>query len=457
MELLENANDYENEWGHTKNGPSQVSTHVPKADDSFASSAGSVFTPVEEQKITHTICSPHELTQTRSSASISLDVDPADPGARPTDPPPDVIQSTQHNWAPSDSGSAPATQRADRTIDTEHGAKRFDPYTNEQTLVYINEMFLVVDTLMDTIMANTHKTKGKQPSQLDTLDTMFTDIYGYSPLKVTHFWKSLFSYVPNGKTRRWQDNLTPRQEEWLRIITDNYSNQVASCDEDLNPPTINTNQREVWPARGEDLDHWKHFQERVARQTYAEAQFVLKLPDIERIHPKDRVKLGSNSRLFGNTILMASREWFDPVRKKFKFFWNWKLSQDHPLAPFRNRIIKTGSHIFNLHMDKTEVAVLSSLNIMSPENSTFQNLPQIWDHNHTLMKILAHYLISIKVDPDERIPELLSVMPKVRHMSMWYSNVIRNMRADPSSMDRTLQDLQNSGNRPPNMGALNKG
>ncbi|CAL1542624.1 unnamed protein product [Lymnaea stagnalis] len=350
--------------------------------------------------------------------------------------------NTEDVQASSSSGGSHGNQGDEPPREQQSSHDRFDPYTNEQTLVYINEMFLVVDTLTDTSLSSSQNLlKGKSTSELDAIDNMFTNIYGYSPLKVNHFWRSLFSYMPRGTTERWQGVLTSRQEEWLKDVTNNYANQVVACDEELNPPTVDTNKCELWPVRGEDTDHWKHFQERVARQTYAEAQFVLKLPDIEEIHPKDRVKLGNNTRLFGNTILMASKEWFDPVRKKFKFFWNWKLPQDHPLCPFRNRIIKTGSRIFNLHMDRTEVALLSALNIMSPENATFQNLPSIWDYTHTLMKILGHYLSTINVDPDDRIPELLSVMPKVRHMSMWYSNLIRNMRADPSSMDKTLQDL----------------
>ncbi|XP_005095909.2 uncharacterized protein LOC101854010 [Aplysia californica] len=320
--------------------------------------------------------------------------------------------------------------------------RSFDPYTNEQTLVYINEMFLVVDTLTDSSCSPSGRpARSKSSTELDALDSMFTNVYGYSPAKVTQFWKNLYSYMPRIDPERWCSILTPGQLDWLNDITHSYVAQVEACDEDTNPPSVNTNQMEIWPPRGEDTNHWKHFQERVARQTYAEAQFVLKLPGMDKIHPKDRVKLGNNTRLFGNTILMASREWFDPVRKKFKFFWNWKLPQEHPLSAFRSRIVKTGSRIFNLHMDRTEVALLSALNIMSPENSTFQNLPQITEHTQTLMKVLCYYLSTINVDPDDRIPELLSVMPKVRHMSMWYSNLIRNMRADPSSMDKTLQDL----------------
>ncbi|RUS87669.1 hypothetical protein EGW08_004592 [Elysia chlorotica] len=234
--------------------------------------------------------------------------------------------------------------------------------------------------------------------------------FNYSPRELTHFWCVLATAAvksdPEQKTIK-------ENQTWLPQIRKAYAEQLKTCGQGLKAP-LNALESEIWPAKGQDADQWRHLQEDIARQTFAETKFVLNLARHEGFLPAGLVKLTLDSGLFSNTILMSSREWFDKDLGAFKFFWNWKLPSDHPLVSFQNKIVVLGKRISDLNMDDSEVSLLSALNIANP---------------------------SIGACPSERIPKLFSVMAPLRHMSLWFSNLIRNMRADPCSLDKTLHNL----------------
>ncbi|GFO27501.1 retinoic acid receptor rxr-alpha [Plakobranchus ocellatus] len=318
----------------------------------------------------------------------------------------------------------------------------FDPYTSEETFHDINKIFLEVDVLEESV---TIKDRLINPAR----EAIFKQVYNYSPREIAHYWNEVAKVDLKFKQLTgFQKPLAEalkfslEQEKWLTQFVQAYVRQLEICDEELHPPVVDTNEQESWPPRGQDFNHWCHLQERIARQTFAEAQYVLRLAETEDVLPSKLAELSDNNcRLLGNTILMASREWFDPVGKKFRFFWNWKFPDNHPLAPFRKQVSCLGRRIFNLHMDVSEVALLSAMNIANPYNFDLEHQNQCLDYTSTLVHLLSCYLHSVNVSPSDRIPELLSVMAPLRHMSLWYSNLIKNLRADPGSLTRTLQTL----------------
>ncbi|GFR73807.1 hypothetical protein ElyMa_000413700 [Elysia marginata] len=146
-------------------------------------------------------------------------------------------------------------------------------------------------------------------------------VHGFCDVIISEFWRNLATDCKHQE--REEPDLSEQYNTWSHHIRTAYAQLLHTCEEGLDSTA---EQQKVWPARGHDSDHWRHLQERIACQTFAETQFVLNIAKID-------------------------------------------------------------------------------------------------------------------ICPSERIPELLSVMAPLRHMSTWYSNLIKNMRADPNSLDKTLHQL----------------
>lgn len=98
-------------------------------------------------------------------------------------PPERVLSFTENDVENEASGSK---ESSGNSSTEQEGKYTFSPYTNEQTILCINEMFMVVDTLADVISSSVKRTpKDKICTELETLDEMFTSAYEYSPLKVS--------------------------------------------------------------------------------------------------------------------------------------------------------------------------------------------------------------------------------------------------------------------------------
>lgn len=245
----------------------------------------------------------------------------------------------------------------------------------------------------------------------------------YSLQSTQNYWKRQYPFDPMFR-------MTDEDRLVLKKIVSSFSTMRSFYDETNLHSVMNTNKEEHWPKMGRNQkNHWNHVQERIVRNVRAFVEFCVNIPGFDQLDANDRHDLCQAGN-FMSAELLFSTEWYDPVQKKFQYFWNWTLSPDHPLYLFKLHLLQAGDAINKLHLTPVEMALTIALSCISADMMFLKDPEAIEKIRRHLVFLLQQHLAEQGVNPNERLTEIFSVIPMARHISFWHIQLMKNMRVD---------------------------
>ncbi|KAH9507199.1 hypothetical protein Btru_056610 [Bulinus truncatus] len=189
----------------------------------------------------------------------------------------------------------------------------------------------------------------------------------------------------------------------------------------------------------DQFDHWHHIQRRIARHVVAGQRFCRNIPGYFKLDIQDRISLGKHVG-FGLMVLIACTEFYDSEYRRFKYIWNWTMPMQNPLYSYKLHLLSLGDRIHDIEMDRTEASMLCAISMTSIDCPGLLKPDIVCVVRDVLIDALEAH-IATKSDSTQRLQELLSIMPQVRLMTVWYNNLMKKMSV-PSDL------IANKGNKP---------
>ncbi|RUS84791.1 hypothetical protein EGW08_007475 [Elysia chlorotica] len=191
------------------------------------------------------------------------------------------------------------------------------------------------------------------------------------------------------------------------------------------------------------LEHWHLIQKRIARHVVAGQRFCRNIPGYFKIDIQDRISLGKHVG-FGLMVLIACTEFYDPEFKRFRHIWNWVVQMQNPLFSYKVHLLQLGERVHGLGVDSTEAAMLCAISMTSVDTDSTEAAmlcaismtsvdcpdlvkPNIVCHVRDILIGSLEAYMAAKQAPPDRLAQLLSIMPQVRLMTVWYNNLMKRM------------------------------
>ncbi|XP_059164712.1 uncharacterized protein LOC131947508 isoform X2 [Physella acuta] len=293
----------------------------------------------------------------------------------------------------------------------------------------INRIFLGIDNSCETYGCNC--ARDGQDTRDDGAIVSSISPDEFSP-EISHkYWHS---FQPN--------TYVPMTAERSKIIED-----VLDAFDNLQKTYV-TNEPEYVNKKmpHDQLEHWHHIQRRIARHVVAGQRFCRNIPGYFKLDIQDRISLGKHVG-FGLMVLIACTEFYDPEFKRFKYIWNWTMPMQNPLFSYKVHLLSLGNRIHEIQVDKTEASMMCAISMTSIDCPGLIKPGIVCLVRNVLIDALEAH-IAAKPDSSDRLQKLLSLMPQVRLMTVWYNNLMKKMSL-PSEFiksNKTSEGTENSAN-----------
>ncbi|XP_055880492.1 uncharacterized protein LOC106057102 isoform X4 [Biomphalaria glabrata] len=294
----------------------------------------------------------------------------------------------------------------------------------DSTLLHeINRIFLGID--------NSCSTYGCNRSEIDRSRTEDGTIYAllspddYSP-EISH------TYWHGFQQSDQPIHMTPDKEKIIKDVLDAFDNLQK---------TYVTNEPEYISKKipQDQLEHWHHIQRRIARHVVAGQRFCRNIPGYFKLDIQDRISLGKHVG-FGLMVLIACTEFYDSEYRRFKYIWNWTMPMQNPLHSYKVHLLDLGDRIHDIEMDRTEASMLCAISMTSIDCPGLVQPDIVCIVRDVLLDALKAH-IATKTVSTKRLQDLLSIMPQVRLMTVWYNNLMKKMSV-PSDLINNKNKLQ---------------
>ncbi|BFZ12318.1 hypothetical protein BsWGS_15357 [Bradybaena similaris] len=282
----------------------------------------------------------------------------------------------------------------------------------DSTLLHeINRIFLGIDNSCDTYgCQHQDGASGNSGGQdLSVLSSMSPD--GFSPEISHRYWHGL---QPSYKFLHMTPERQKITQDVLEAFDELQKTYVTNDPENLNKKLYL-----------DQLEHWHHIQRKIARHVVAGQRFCRNIPGYFKLDIQDRISLGKHVG-FGLMVLIACTEFYDPEFKRFKHIWNWTMPMQNPLFSYKVHLLSLGDRIHNMEIDRTEASLMCAISMTSIDCPNLLNQDIVCEVRDALIDALKAHICT-KTEPAMRFKKLMSIMPQVRLMTVWYNNLMKKM------------------------------
>lgn len=311
----------------------------------------------------------------------------------------------------------------------------YSPFMHQEEMLQTSEFFCSLDILIelaeDAIGNNLWKTDNyfSAPSEIYLLEEVMNRQYNVSPRNMMSYWNQLADVLPN--TLTFGNAMPAKYRKILDSMLKSYGEIISVMDHSKYEPQ--SDGPLDWPKDGAEVKRmWGFIQNRIIRGTAATMACAYVVPGIDRVHPNDKTALVTKQYCFAANILNSTL-FYDHKQGQFKHFFNYVTPDSHPVTSFRKRVLDFGRKISLLMLDLSEVALLFALNTVCLESGCFEDEETLYDVRQDLLMTFACYLAcERKIDPKHRMRSVFRMMPRLRLMGHWHSNLCKNMVFDSS-------------------------
>ncbi|KAK7504277.1 hypothetical protein BaRGS_00004581, partial [Batillaria attramentaria] len=164
---------------------------------------------------------------------------------------------------------------------------------------------------------------------------------------------------------------------------------------------------------------------------------------MDTIHPNDRTLLVRKDILFTVTLIMSAREFYDSERRQFLFFWKTgDIAANSPMYTFQQRLQTVGYKAHSLQLDRLECALVYAFCILCHENGEFEDKRKVENVRDDVFAALTAYIAFVlHKNPEQRLREVFQLLPRIRLMGFWHTNLMKNMAFDIKHISQDLANL----------------
>ncbi|KAK3089486.1 hypothetical protein FSP39_003989 [Pinctada imbricata] len=241
----------------------------------------------------------------------------------------------------------------------------------------------------------------------------------YSMMDTQAYWSRPLSY---------SGPMVPQDEAFtvIKHLMNGYNKIKDVCDESKS----SRNSLDVhWPKMGSESNHWSHIQRRSIRNTLCCTEFFKSIPGYEKINTDDMFYLALFNG-FQACYMLNAVDLFDEANECFRYFWNFTVSPNNPMYFFKLHLVQNGQKVNKLNMSPVEKAMMVAITLFAADFRNLKDPEAIEDMRQRLINILMAHLAAQGVDPVKRVQELFSVVPGLRHMTMWHKQLMKMMKAN---------------------------